>query len=135
MMSNINELIPFLKKASTQTTTQPESVASFREAEEAIEDFLISGIDNELTSQIFICYLLVKHILSLLTGDVRYHDESKEFYIEILKCLGELFRELSILAEDNNKKNTDTFNEVFQRTVVVFLKNTKKINASLVETK
>ena len=129
-MTDIKELVPLLTAASNQTAGHFESVAPFRNVEEKLEELLVANTQTAIMPQLFMTYLFLEHVLTILTGDIRYHEESSALCLEIFRVTGKLLKSLAELIQEESH-NLDEFEQYFRESVMIYLGNTTKINSLL----
>jgi hypothetical protein len=133
---NVESLISSLKAfedSETYRVASPHDAALFRAVEAELEDWLVGAEVSDRFAEAFSVYLLLEHVLTVLTGDVRYFKESDRLAGEVFGALGRLLGELSRWLRDDNpdKKN---FDGVFREAVLTYLQNVRRIGP-LIETK
>lgn len=131
-ISQIDNLINFVKKTKVESTAIPYNPSFFRSVEHKIEDCFINVSPQELRPEIFTVYLLIEHVLSILTGDVRYHEKSMELAQHIFNSIADLLAELTELIQkgDSEKEN---FEKKYAYTITTYLVNLRNINELLKE--
>lgn len=128
----LKELLSALHQAGDDGFDGPDDASLFSIVEEKLEDFLIHNDPGNIAPEIFSVYLLIKHVFSVLTGDVRYHDESEALCREVFNSLGELSRQLVALLQGEDSAD-ESFCLAYNDTVKLYLENSRKINGLIAE--
>lgn len=125
--SFIGEMIQILEENGKKVCENPEEAEPFRVVEEKIESWFLDENKDEISAELFIIYLFLLHILSVLTGDIRYHGNSEKLYQEIFFCVGSSFCKLAELL--GGKANSEhEFYESLRKLIKIYLANVKEIN-------
>lgn len=127
MSDKLTNLKINLIKYGESICSNPDNVESFRKIEEKIEEWFIDEHDDDFSSEIFILYLIIRHVLMILTGDVRYHGESEGLYKDVFHSFGRLFICLEKLMSGEEKRKDEYYNQL-NKVITTYLKNVKKIN-------
>jgi len=125
----INELVQMVEEANSSHSQNPYETSYFRSVEHKLEECFFSLPPEETKPEMLSVYLLLEHILTILTGDVRYHAESIKLVQKVFANIGNLLAELVKLLEGNHQE--DTFGQVYSETVKNYLINVRLINELL----
>ena len=103
-------------------------IAIYRDMEKKLEELLMNK--GETFPEILMAYLLLNHVLTILTGDVRYHEKSKSLCSEIFEKISQVYDTLESLLENPENKR-ELFYRKLKEAVRTYLVNVKKINVAL----
>ena len=127
----IEELVEMIEQANSSYSQSPYETSYFRSVEHKMEECFVKVPPEEINSEMFSVYLLMEHILTVLTGDVRYHGESIKLVQVVFTNIGKLLHELIKIIE--GKSEGDTFGRIYAETVKNYLINVQQINELLKE--
>ena len=105
-------------------------VAYLRKVEDLLEDYFVDCSTSKFDVELFYTYLMLEHILTILTGDVRYHSQSIKLAREVMQSICDTLDRL-ILSLSADRKDFSSFYDCYKDTVILYMKNARKINELL----
>lgn len=134
MTSKLDSIKNEIEKSLQIFHDHPDNISPFRSIEYLLESHLINDERLPFHEELFSIYLLTVHLLNLLTGDVRYHQDSKELCCQIFSSLADLLQTIPdlILEKDNSLTR---YRDKYKHCINIYLTNVKKINQLISDTK
>lgn len=102
-------------------------IAYLRQVEKKIEECFIECSPDRMRPELFSVYLLLSHVVSMLTGDIRYHKESNEVSSHIFKSVVENVDELARIIKLGDEVKSE-FESSYNNTIKIYLTGLNKIN-------
>lgn len=126
-LTPLEELIRTIEHANSVCSEVPNDVTFFRNIEQKLEEYFFSVPPDEVHAELMSVYLILEHILTVLTGDVRYHKESVGLVREVFGSVYKLLEGLVPLVSKAELAR-ENFHLEYADTVKTYLTNVKRIN-------
>jgi hypothetical protein len=126
----LTELVEIIKANNSAYSEIPYDTSYFRSVEYKLEECFVKIPPEKIRAEFFTVYLILEHILTVLTGDVRYHAQSVELVREVFGSICKLLTSLIPLVEIEGSGMTD-FKQAYADTVRIYLENVHQINELL----
>lgn len=127
----IDNFIQFVVGAEDNNIYYKDRVSYFRKIEDLVEACLSSEIEPCLKAKFFSIYILIEHLLTVLTGDVRYHTNSLNVAMQIFESMHDMIQALASLAQGDS--DSSFFSQSYDRCIIMYIDKVAIINKLLQE--
>jgi len=129
-MSPIEELVKIIQNSNSKYSHVPFDTSYFRSIGQKLEDCFTKLQPEHIQAELFTVYLTLEHILTVLTGDVRYHEKSVKLVQDVFISIGDLLVALENLIQGNDSTK-EQFDMAYSMTVKTYFEKVQQINELL----